>query len=242
MVITTHSKSKFTISIAAEVRDYFESLMKPLVTNESLEKLSGAFQEKIVKRFEEKLDEQNAKIIELQSKIAFLRLEIKCCNNEQYSRHSCIRIDGVQYNENDDISVINKVQQCCDEISVKLDMNEIDRVHYIGKTVFDTASKQKVRSIIVKFKSWESLTAFYKARPRIFLNGKKKPGAKSLSVSLDLTKRRYALLSKAKGLVKDNASVAYTFCDINCSLALKFNDSTYKYFNNENELRKLLVF
>ena len=49
--------------IAAEVRDYFESLIKPLVTNESLKKLLEAFQEKIVKRFEEKLDEQNGKII-----------------------------------------------------------------------------------------------------------------------------------------------------------------------------------
>ena len=85
-------------------------------------------------------------------------------------------------------------------------------------------------------------TAFYKARPRNFLNDKKKPGAKSFSVSLDLTKRRYALLSKANGLVKDNPSVAYVFCDINFSLALKFNDNTNKYFNSENELRKLLVF
>ena len=114
MVITTRSKSKFTMSIAAEVRDYFESLIKPLVTNESLEKLLGAFQEKIVKRFEEKLDEQNAKTIELQSKIAIednalQRFEIKCDDNEQYSRRSCIRIHGVQYNEND-ISVINKVE------------------------------------------------------------------------------------------------------------------------------------
>ena len=62
MVITTRSKSKFTPLVAAEVRDYFESLIRPLVTNESLEKLLGAFQEKIVKRFE-KLDQQNAKII-----------------------------------------------------------------------------------------------------------------------------------------------------------------------------------
>ena len=146
MVITTRSKSKFTMSIAAEVRDYFESLIKPLVTNESLEKLLGAFQEKIVKRFEEKLDEQNAKM--LQSKIAIQdnalqRLEIKCDDNEQYSRRSCIRIHGVQYNEND-ISVINKVEQCCDEIGVKFDMNEIDRIHYIGKPVFGTDSKQEV--------------------------------------------------------------------------------------------------
>ena len=58
------------MSIAAEVRDYFESLKKPLVRNKSLVKRLRPFQEKIVKRFEEKLDEQNAKIIELQSKIA----------------------------------------------------------------------------------------------------------------------------------------------------------------------------
>ena len=92
------------MSIAAEVRDHFKSLIKPLVTNESLEKLLGAFQEKIVKRFEEKLGEQNAEIIELQSKLAIQdnalqRLEIKCNDNEEYS--------GVQHNENDDISVIN---------------------------------------------------------------------------------------------------------------------------------------
>ena len=212
MVITTRSKSKFTMSIAAEVRDYFESLIKPLVTNESLEKLLGAFQEKIVKRFEEKLDEQNAKIIELQSKIAIQDnalqgLEIKCDDNEQYSRRSCIRIHGVQYNENDGISVINKVEQCCDKIGVKFDINETERVHYIGKPVFDTDSKQKVMTIIVKFKSWESQTASYNARPRNFMNVRKKPGANRFSVSFDLTKRRYALLTKAKGLVKDNPSV-----------------------------------
>ena len=63
-------------------------MIKPLVTNESLEKPLGAFQEKIVKRFEEKLDKQNAKIIELQSKIALQDnalqwLEIECDDNEQ---------------------------------------------------------------------------------------------------------------------------------------------------------------
>ena len=64
MVITTRSKSKFTMSIAAEARDYFESLIKTLVINESLEKLLGAFQKKIMKKFEKILDEQSEKIIE----------------------------------------------------------------------------------------------------------------------------------------------------------------------------------
>ena len=47
------------MSIAVKVRDCFESLIKPQVTKESLEKRTGAL--KGVKRFEEKLDEQNAK-------------------------------------------------------------------------------------------------------------------------------------------------------------------------------------
>ena len=73
-----------------------------------------------------------------------------------------------------------------------------------------------------------------------FMNTKK-AGTKNFSVSLDLTKRCYILSTKAKSLVKDNLSVAYAFCDINCFLTLKFYGNTYKYFNGENELRKLLV-
>ena len=108
-----------------------------------------------MKRFEIKLDEHNTKIIELQfqSKIviqdnALQKLEINFDNKEQYSRRLCIRIHAVHCNENDDISFINIVEMCCDEIGVKFDMNEIDMVHYIGKPVFDTDLKQKVRSII----------------------------------------------------------------------------------------------
>ena len=46
MVITTRFKSKFTMSLAAEVSNYFENLIKPLVTNEFVEKFLGAFQKK----------------------------------------------------------------------------------------------------------------------------------------------------------------------------------------------------
>ena len=91
-------------------------------------------------------------------------------------------------------------------------MNETDRVNYIGNLVFDTDSKQKFRPIIVKFKSWESQTVFYKAFPRNFVNTRKKPGPKSFSILLDITKRPYILLTKVKILVKDNLSVAYGFC------------------------------
>ena len=149
-----------------------------------------------MKRFKEKLDDQSVKIIELQSKIAIQdnalqKLEIKYDGNEQYRRRSWMRIHAVEYNENDDINIKNKVERRCDEIGVKFDSIEI------------------VRSIIVKFKSWESRKAFYKARPRNFIKGRKKPDAKSFSISLDLTKRRSLLLTKAKGAVKDNPSIVY---------------------------------
>ena len=91
-------------------------MIKSLVTNESLEKLLGAFQEEIVNRFKEKLDEQNAKIIELQSKTAIQdnalqKLETKCDDNEQYDCCLFIRIRSVQYNGNDDINIIDKVER-----------------------------------------------------------------------------------------------------------------------------------
>ena len=91
------------------------SLIKPLVKNESLEKLLEAFQEKTVKRFEEKLDERSAKKIDLQSNIviqdnALQKLEIKCDDTEQYNCRSFICIHGVEYNENDDINIIRKLK------------------------------------------------------------------------------------------------------------------------------------
>ena len=58
------------------------------------------------------------------------------------------------------------------------------------------------------------------------MNHRKKPGVTSLRVLFDLMNCCYALLTKAKGFVKDNPSVAYGFCDINCSLAIKFNGNT----------------
>lgn len=65
------------------------------------------------------------------------------------------------------MNVVNKVEKDCDEIGIKFDLNKRDRVHCIGKPDFDTDTKQKVRSIIVKFKSWKSRMAFYKACPKI---------------------------------------------------------------------------
>ena len=60
-------------------------------------------------------------------------------------------------------------------------------------------------------------------------------------MSLDLTKRRYSLLAKAKSTIKDNPAVMFAFADTNCSLALKLNDDKFHYINSEDELNTILI-
>ena len=70
MVIVTRSKSSgLNMSITAEVREYFNNLIKPLVTNKYLEELLDKYKEGIISKSEDKLTEQSLKIQELESKI-----------------------------------------------------------------------------------------------------------------------------------------------------------------------------
>ena len=125
-------------------------------------------------------------------------------------------------------------------MGVPFNENENDRAHGIGQPFFDKERKKKVRSITVKFKSCKARAAFYKARPKNYINGRNKPGLTSFNVSLDLKKRRYSLLAKSKSIIKDNPAVMFAFADTNCSLALKLNDDKFHYFNSEDELSKIL--
>ena len=125
--------------------------------------------------------EQNLKIQELESKIdlqeiAFKKLEIISDDNEQHSHRSCLRIHGTEFKEGDNGDVMEEIEKCYNVMGIQFNENEIDRAHGIGKTFLDKERKKKVRSIMVKFKSWKALAAFYKARPKNYVNGKKKPG------------------------------------------------------------------
>ena len=67
MVIITWSKSSgVNMAITAEAREYFKNLIKPLVSNQSLEELLCKFKEGVISKFEDKLRGQNLKIQELE--------------------------------------------------------------------------------------------------------------------------------------------------------------------------------
>ena len=177
----------------------------------------------------------------LVQKNALEKLETKWDSNEQYIWSSCLRIHGTEFNPNaDNDSVMNKMEKWYYDIVLEFNESKIDRPHYIFKPTIDKNTRKKCKSIVVKFKSWKSRTAFYKACPKSYVDRKKKPEVK-LSISLDLTKRRYHLMKTARDLTKNNASVSYVFCDANCSLVIKFCDNTCKYFHSVNELKRVLI-
>ena len=92
------------MSISTEMPEYFSDLIKPLATNEEISKMFEAFKVEVIENFEERLNNQEERISEGESTLALLenvikRLIVACDDNEQYSRRSCLRINGIE-NEN----------------------------------------------------------------------------------------------------------------------------------------------
>ena len=226
MVATRSSvKSESMSGVSKEIRDYFSELIKPLATNTGIKEMFDKLKEEILSKFETKIKEQDGKIHELESRVVIQEqtinnLLVKCDDNEQYSRRSCLRIHGIESDNNEKNDVIEKVRECYDSLNLPFNEEVIDSVHWIGKEYKDRNSGKQVKSIIVKFKSWKSRQQLYNARSRVQKDGKKKP-RQNFSISVDLTRRRYNLLSEARGIVKDINAINFAFTDINCSLGIQ---------------------
>ena len=188
----TKAKEDKMTTATDELKCYFEKLIEPLVTNNSLEELFNKLKVETMKKFDEKISEQSANIEKLESIITIHentidQLLIKCDDNEQYSRRSCLRIHGVEVKENEDEDgIMNVLEDCYSSVNLQFDANDIDHAHRLGLSYTDKNSDKKVTSIIAKFRSWEACQRFYKGRPRYYADSSKKPG---FTVSVDLTKR-----------------------------------------------------
>ena len=89
---------------------------------------------------------------------------------------------------------------------------DIDHAHRIGMEY-----TEKVKSIIMKFKSWSARKQFYDARRRCYL-----------------------LLREARELIKNNDDIDFAFANINCSLGFRYKNGSFRYFCSENELHNLI--
>ena len=118
-------------------------------------------------------------------------------DQEQYSRRNCVRINGLPIGKTEQKDVMCSVRECLEEMGVGEVEDDIDRAHRIGKPKMNTKSGLLEQQIIIKFRSWQTRTKVYRARPRT----NKATGVGKFAVSLDLTKRRQALLSLARGMI-----------------------------------------
>ena len=153
--------------------------MKPLATNEILEDMFQKLKEEIISKSEKKFDEQNRKINHLEGKTPMQantidQLIIKCVDNEQYSRRSCLRVHGIECSDDERNYVLQRVKECYEEMNLPFQNENVDRVHRIGRTYSDKNTGKKVKSIIVKFRFWKSCQQFYNARPKHFKNSERK--------------------------------------------------------------------
>ena len=122
-----------------------------------------------------------------------------------------------------------KVKECYESVQVPFAQEDITHAHRIGMEYTEKNSGKEVKSIIMKFRSWRAQKQFYDARPKNFKDGKKKPGYKSFSISVDLTRRCYSLLREARELIK-----------IMMILEFRYINGSFRYFNNEKELHNLI--
>ena len=71
---------------------------------------------------------------------------IKCGDNEQYSRRSCLLIHGVEVKENEDEDgIMNVLEDCYSSMNLQFDVNDIDRTHRIGLPYTDKNKNIKIK-------------------------------------------------------------------------------------------------
>ena len=98
------------------------------------------FKSDVLSKLEIRIAEQGQKSKQLESTLALRQIVVdklvaKCDDNEQYSRRSCVRINGVEIKgKGKDEDVMELISQCYEAIDLPFNPDEVDRAHRIGIT------------------------------------------------------------------------------------------------------------
>ena len=197
---------KSLFSKLTERIDYQERKISSLVVESSNQ------EERIVK-LEVSISNLNDKVAVLNNTVDVLKKQSDA--QEQYSRRSCLRINGIESSANESPSVcVDKVVETCKKLDIDIKPEDIDRAHRVGRDR---------KTMIVKLFSFSKRTKIYKAR---------KKGGENVKVHLDLTKSRLDLLDQAKALISADSDVDFVFADINCNIVARMKSNDYKFFDN----------
>ena len=154
----------------------------------------------IVHKQNDKIDVLENSVCMLQQQIESLK-EVNIVNShkqddiEQYGRRLCLRIQGIEEQDNETAEdVFSKVEEIIKESECVIPSNVIDRAHRIGSK----PEGKNGKSVIVRFTTFRHRTLLYRARKRL-----------NVKISLDLTTSRYILWRKAIDLVENKENVKF---------------------------------
>ena len=219
----TDPAMEFTVeSLYKLMKEKLDDLDQKVATKSCIDKLLNIIEEQ-----KQKMSEMEDKIAVLESHIT--QLKKSSDNLEQYQRRLCLRINGIDLQQEGQIETgeewLQKVKNVFNEFKIEIPDTVVDRAHRIGKVV--KVNGVHVRQMIVHFTTWPHRTMVYNARKN---SGKYK-------IKLDLTKHRVHLLKKANELLKLDQH-SFAFCNINCQPCW-YNNGKYHFFNDLHELERL---
>ena len=130
--------------------------------------------------------QQHVKNLKQQNELLFQR----CQEKEQYGRRLSVKITDISSQKNESTEdVRNSVKSIIEESGCDILDIVLEDTHRIGK---NDPSGKRLRSAIVRFTTFRHRTIFCLARKNLC----------KIGVHLDLTKGRFTLYQKARGLVK----------------------------------------
>ena len=220
------TRSKLKMTETADLKGLMERMEKTL--GDKIDALTQKLAEK-----DKKIEELQKKVFEFEVKADYTEkrfelLERRLDDYEQYSRRTSLRVNGIPYDQNETAeNCLQKVKTEIAKLGVNIENCEFDRAHRIGVS---KEGEHKERQMIVKFTTFRARTEVYRNRKR---EGK-------IRFYIDQTKRRFTLKRMAMDYVKSKPEVDFVFVDVNCNLCIRFKNNTYKFFNSEEELYKLV--
>ena len=131
----------------------------------------------------------------LTTMVAKLRNELD--KQQQYSRRASLRIVNDWREERGEDTDEKVVEMARTQLNLNIDKSDIDRSHRVGKP----HPRGKPRPIIVKFVSYRTKKAVYKAKSALNIRD---PDCKAKFINEDLTKTRLGMYREALSLRSDN--------------------------------------
>ena len=98
------------------------------------------------------------------SNIVLEKLKVSIDDNEQYSRRTSLRLNGIakDFNETND-DIVEKVEKEVKRLNLTIDDYDLDRAHRTGRSYVDKNGKRQ-QPILVKFTSWYARDQMFKSR------------------------------------------------------------------------------